>query len=59
LPAEGLVFEFLTTPARDEASHLLRSEMGWSMASPFDGQRWLPRAGGPVVDLLLGRVEGP
>jgi hypothetical protein len=42
--AEGLVFEFLTIPARDEALHLVRCEMGWSVASPFDGRPSLPGA---------------
>jgi hypothetical protein len=42
--AEGLVFEFLTMPARDEALRLVRCEMGWSVASPFGGRPWLPGA---------------
>ena len=47
LPAEGLVYGFLTTPARDAALHLVRMEMGWSVASPFEGRDRLPGAGLP------------
>jgi hypothetical protein len=39
---EGLVFKFITTPAQDKALGLVRSKMGWSVASAFDGSPWLP-----------------
>jgi len=42
LPAEGTVYEFLTSAARDEALDLVRSRFGWTVATAFDGRPWLP-----------------
>ena len=44
LPSEGMVYGFLTTRARDEALHLVRSQMGWSVASAFGTRPELPGA---------------
>ena len=37
---DELMYEFGTTPARDEALYVVRRKLGWSVASPFDGGFW-------------------
>jgi hypothetical protein len=38
--AAGMVYRFITIAARDNALHLVRSKIGYMMASPFDGRPW-------------------
>ncbi len=41
-PAAGTVYRFITPLARDHALHLVRSKIGWTVATPFDGTPRLP-----------------
>jgi hypothetical protein len=36
----GTVYRFITIVARDNALDLVRSKMGYTVASPFDGRTW-------------------
>jgi hypothetical protein len=54
---EGLVFRFITTPAQAEALGLARSQMGWSVASAFDGSPWLPSD--PAARWVTGSAVEP
>jgi hypothetical protein len=38
--AAGTVYIFITTVARDNALHLVRSKIGYTVAIPFDGRPW-------------------
>jgi hypothetical protein len=38
--AAGMVCRFITLVARDNALHLVRNKIGYTVASPFDGRPW-------------------
>jgi hypothetical protein len=51
--AVGIVYRFRTSPERDHALEVARSNMGWMVACPFDGRPWLP--GDPAARYVTRR----